>query len=197
MDDPRNVKDKAFINAAKHRLIEFLVENNYDRQISLKQLDAPTTKDYLHILMFLYNKIDPKFQLSQNIAEDVPAMFRRLRYPFNVSKSHLQAVGSPHAWPSLLASLVWIVELLQYEKQVEIAMMEDPESENPDKMFFDYLAKAYDSFLQGSDNDEYIEQELAQAFNAKNEATQEEVDRLNTANRKMEEEIEELSESKL
>eukprot|EP00960_Hanusia_phi_P064326 765764-Hanusia_phi.AAC.2 len=197
MEDPRNVKDKTFINAAKHRLIEFLVENNYDRQISLKQLDAPTTKDYLHILMFLYNKIDPKFQLSQNIAEDVPAMFRRLRYPFNVSKSHLQAVGSPHAWPSLLASLVWIVELLQYEKQVEIAMMEDPESEHPDKMFFDYLAKAYDAFLQGSDNDEYIEQELAQAFDAKNEATQEEVNRISTANRKMEEEIQELSESKL
>ena len=35
------------------------------------------------------------------------------RYPFNISKSHLQAVGSPHAWPSLLAGLVWIVELLQ------------------------------------------------------------------------------------
>ncbi len=50
MDDPRNVKDKLFLQNAKHRLIEFLVENSYDRQISLKQLEAPSTKDFLHIL---------------------------------------------------------------------------------------------------------------------------------------------------
>jgi kinetochore protein NDC80 len=143
IDDPRNIKDKAFIRAAQHRLIEFLVQNNYDRQISPKQLDAPTTKDYLHILIFLYNKIDPLFQLSQNVSEDVPAMFKRLRYPFNISKSHLQAVGSPHAWPSLLAALVWLVELLEYEQRVEVAMQEEfsPGDENADKIFFENLSR--------------------------------------------------------
>jgi kinetochore protein NDC80 len=197
MDDPRNVKDKLFLQNAKHRLIEFLVENSYDRQISLKQLEAPSTKDFLHILEFLYRKIDPRFSLSQNVAEDVPAMFKRLRYPFTLSKSHLQAVGSPHAWPSLLAALNWMVELLQYEKQVELAMAEDLDAENPDKMFFDYLARAYESFLQGSDDDGQLEEELAQAFEAKNKSTQEEVDRVNAANAKMEEEILTLADSKL
>jgi SMC interacting uncharacterized protein involved in chromosome segregation len=80
MEDPRNVRDKNFIRNSLQRLIEYLVENNYDRQISPKQLEAPTTKDFLHILTFLYNKIDPKFVLGPNIAEDVPAMFKRLRY---------------------------------------------------------------------------------------------------------------------
>ena len=197
MDDPRNVKDKLFLQNAKHRLIEYLVENSYDRQISLKQLEAPSTKDFLHILEFLYKKIDPRFTLSQNVAEDVPAMFKRLRYPFNISKSHLQAVGSPHAWPSLLAALNWIVELLQYEKQVEAAIAEDLDTENPDKMFFEYLARAYESFLQGNDDDEQLENELAQAFEAKNQSTQEEVDRVMAANAKMEEEIMALTDSRL
>jgi len=197
MDDPRNVKDKLFLQNAKHRLIEFLVENCFDRQISLKQLEAPSTKDFLHILEFLYKKIDPRFSLSANVAEDVPAMFKRLRYPFNISKSHLQAVGSPHAWPSLLAALNWMVELLQYEKQVEVAMAEDLDAENPDKMFFEYLARAYESFLSGNDDDEQLENELAQAFESKNQSTQEEVDRVSIANAKMEEEILTLAESKL
>lgn len=113
MDDPRNVREKGFVRQSLQRLIEFLVENNYDRQISPKQLEAPTTKDFLHILTFLYNQIDPRFVLGPNVAEEVPAIFKRLRYPFNISKSHLQAVGSPHAWPSLLAALDWLVELLQ------------------------------------------------------------------------------------
>jgi kinetochore protein NDC80 len=197
MDDPRNVKDKMFLQSAKHRLIEFLVENSYDRQISLKQLEAPSTKDFLHILEFLYKQIDPRFSLGANVAEDVPLIFKRLKYPFNISKSHLQAVGSPHAWPSLLAALNWIVELLQYEKQVEVAMAEDLDAEHPDKMFFDYLARAYESFLQGNDDDEQLETELAQAFETKNQSTQEEVERVTAANAKMEEEILTLTDSKL
>lgn len=93
MDDPRNVRDKGFIRQSLHRLIEFLVENNYDRQISPKQLEAPTTKDFLHILTFLYNKIDPKFVLGPNVAEEVPAIFKRLRCalifiaPLNIAAS--------------------------------------------------------------------------------------------------------------
>jgi len=36
------------------------------------------------------------------------------RYPFysDISKSNLQAVGSMHAWPVLLAMLTWLVELI-------------------------------------------------------------------------------------
>jgi kinetochore protein NDC80 len=122
MEDPRNVREKGFVRQSLQRLIEFLVENNYDRQISPKQLEAPTTKDFLHILTFLYNQIDPRFVLGANVAEEVPAMFKRLRYPFNISKSHLQAVGSPHAWPSLLAALVWLTELLQVSHRIQTRM---------------------------------------------------------------------------
>lgn len=44
-------------------------------------------------------------------------------------------------------------------------MQEDGlESENPDKMFFDYLSQAYESFLAGHDNDQQLEEELAAQF---------------------------------
>lgn len=41
------------------------------------------------------------------IEDEVPLVFKRLRYPFQISKSALQAVGSPHTWPGLLAALAW------------------------------------------------------------------------------------------
>ena len=54
--------------------------------------------------------------------------------------------------------------------------------DDPDKMFFEYLARAYESFLQGNDDDEQLENELAQAFESKNQSTREEVDRVGAAN---------------
>ena len=79
IDDPRPVKEKSFIRSGLQRLIEYLVENNYDRQISQKQLESPSAKDFLHVLVFLYNKIDPKYVLGPNTADEVPAIFKRLR----------------------------------------------------------------------------------------------------------------------
>ena len=36
-----------------------------------------------------------------------------LRYPFNISKSNLHSVGSPHAWPIILGALCWLIELIR------------------------------------------------------------------------------------
>ena len=52
------------------------------------------------------------------LEDDVPAFYKRLKYPFQISKSSLFAVGSPHTWPGLLASLVWVTELLSYHEKV-------------------------------------------------------------------------------
>lgn len=51
----------------------------------------------------------------------VPQLYKRLKYPFQISKSNLSAVGSPHTWPSLLAALTWLVELLNYQERAEAA----------------------------------------------------------------------------
>ena len=64
-------------------------------------------------------QVDPNLAAKSlgKIEDDVPALFKRLRYPFGISKSSLFAVGSPHTWPSLLAALTWLVELLNYEEK--------------------------------------------------------------------------------
>jgi kinetochore protein NDC80 len=84
-------------------------------------LGSPTTKDFANIMGFLFRQVDPNLS-SKNfgkIEEEVPQLFKRLKYPFQISKSNLTAVGSPHTWPSLLAAVTWIVELLAYQEKAE------------------------------------------------------------------------------
>lgn len=38
-----------------------------------------------------------------------------------MSKSALFAVGAPHTWPSLLAALSWLTEMLNYEEKAAAA----------------------------------------------------------------------------
>lgn len=72
-----------------------------------------------HSSAFSELQVDPNCnpKLFGKIEDDVPTFYKRLRYPFQISKSSLFAVGSPHTWPSLLASLVWITELLSYAEK--------------------------------------------------------------------------------
>ena len=67
-------------------------------------------------MQFLFRKTDPNIKFVAKIEEEVPMLFKRVGYPFAISKSALSAVGSPHTWPALLAALAWLVELLVYEE---------------------------------------------------------------------------------
>jgi len=61
--------------------------------------------------------VDPHIKIVGKMEDEVPAFFKRMRYPFAISKSALFAVGSPHTWPGLLAALVWLTDLLYYTEK--------------------------------------------------------------------------------
>ena len=75
--------------------------------------------DCCFALQFLLRQVDPHIKAFGKIEDDVPTLFKQLKYPFQISKSALFAVGSPHTWPSLLAALGWLVELLNYSERAE------------------------------------------------------------------------------
>lgn len=88
-------------------------------------LTSPTTKDFNNVMLFLLRQLDPTAAKGPvKMEEEVPALYKRLRYPFQISKSNLTAVGSPHTWPSILAALTWLVELLNYQEQADHAQHE-------------------------------------------------------------------------
>lgn len=87
--DPRALSDKAFQNSCMHKVIAYLASHGYDRALSPKLLT--TNKEFAFVVQFLFSKVDPHIKFSGKVEDEVPVLFKRLRYPFNISKSALQA----------------------------------------------------------------------------------------------------------
>jgi len=190
--DPRPTADKQFMNNSIRTLLQFLMENGYDSSISPKILARPSSKDFNNIVTFLVRKIDPNFNDGTLKFEDeVASAFKALGYPFNISKTALYAVGSPHTWPGLLAAITWLIELLSYDNEVANAEGNtDADFQDMDQLvavsdqaFFTYLAGAYSAFLSGND-DLYakLEEDLVGQFEEKNVVLEQECERIAVEN---------------
>jgi kinetochore protein NDC80 len=98
------------------RLAKYLTDAGYPGRITPKMLAAPTGKDFQSIMSFLLRLIDPTFVLSAStgkMEDDVQMVFKVLKYPFQISKTSLTAVGSQQSWPALLGAIMWLVEVLE------------------------------------------------------------------------------------
>jgi kinetochore protein NDC80 len=159
------VSDKAFVAGCTQTLITYLATHGYDRPLSPKLLSS--NKEFGAVVAFLARRVDPGAPpLSGRVEDEVPALFKRLRYPFAIPKSALQAVGSPHTWPALVAALAWLVELLQYAEHAALAAPSAfegdvsggrgggaPPAAQPEgeRGFFDFCSASYAAYLAGDD----------------------------------------------
>jgi len=198
--DPRPINDKMYMNACTRKLIEFLSSHSYDHAVSLKVLARPAAKDFTNIVNFLFKCIDVNMKFGPKFEDEFITVLKNFRYPFQISKTALSAVGTPHTWPALLASVSWIVELLMYDEAVALAPADDNDgfgfgndgmpATSMDKKFFDHLGSAYKSFLAG-DDDKYhqLQEEQSQQYELNNRAIQSEIDDFERENERLREEI--------
>jgi len=198
--DPRPTQDKSYIKESTKTLVQFLIDHEYEYPLTQKMLQTPTSKDITQILTFLYRQIDPNFKFVGRFDEEVVNMFKSLKYPFQISKTALSAVGSPNAWPKLLACIMWFVELLMYDEIVQeekTANAEDEtidtktQAQKDDALFLDYLENAYSCFLSG-DDDMYntMEQELISKFQEKDLEIEKECEGVNNNIKALRDQIE-------
>jgi kinetochore protein NDC80 len=195
--DPRNMNDRAFMNNSIRQLIDYLTQHSFDHAISTKILSKPAVKDFNNIVHFLFKQIDPNFACTGQFGEETIAMFKHLRYPFSISKMNLVAVGSPTAWPALLAAIMWLVELLNYDEEAvsgianQEAELDDPSTSA--KAFFSYLDNAYGCFL-GGDDEAYAELEgqFVSSFETTNEVIAAQIATLAETNRVLATELAEI-----
>lgn len=156
--DPRPLGDKNFLNSCIRTVITYLSTHGYPYAVSPKVLTSPTGKDFAQMVQFLFQRFDPSMKVFGKVEDEVPLFFKRLNYPFQISKSALFAVGSPHSWPSVLAALTWLVELLNYEEKAEAAAADpsgptslDTDRQRSERVFYEYVSGSYRSFLSGDD----------------------------------------------
>eukprot|EP00180_Rhodochaete_pulchella_P002429 Plantae.Rhodophyta-Rhodochaete_pulchella.ctg3720.p1 GENE.Plantae.Rhodophyta-Rhodochaete_pulchella.ctg3720~~Plantae.Rhodophyta-Rhodochaete_pulchella.ctg3720.p1 ORF type:complete len:526 (+),score=126.61 Plantae.Rhodophyta-Rhodochaete_pulchella.ctg3720:309-1886(+) len=177
-------------------IICFLTENGYDQPISPKILSSPSSKDFQNMFIFLVRQLDPSFEFVSRFEDEVPALLKLYGYPYSIPRSSLQAVGSPHTWPALLASLTWLLELVKYDKEVALKRAEresvdlDPVAEGA-RIFFDYVRDTYDIFMGGDDDFGMLDRDLAAKFEIRDKGVRSEIESLEKRIASLEEELEE------
>jgi kinetochore protein NDC80 len=93
-------------------------------------LQSPTNKDFFQIFevscsrfqddfsetfpcQFIYKFLVPNYKGSGKKEEEIPRLVKDMGYPFNITRSALLSVGSPHVWPTLLAMLAWMCNIIE------------------------------------------------------------------------------------
>ncbi|KAH6564739.1 hypothetical protein BASA50_004094 [Batrachochytrium salamandrivorans] len=202
--DPRPLRDKPWQTKAIKQLVSFLAQTGCPVAVSAKKLTSPSSKDFSDIFKFLYRMLEPNHEFKSKIEEELLPLLRTLRYPFaeQINKSQLFSIGSPHAWPTFLGILHWLMEEImccnQFDEQSEIENDgmgggSIGDSRQPEKIFHDYVIRTYIAFLEGSDDFDAIDRELMNSFDRKNEATIRDVERMRREHHALEEELASLT----
>ncbi|KAJ1829382.1 kinetochore-associated Ndc80 complex subunit ndc80 [Coemansia sp. RSA 2599] len=174
--DPRAIKERAFQAKAQQRIVSYLSTHGYPGLLTPKTLATPTVKDFQTIFRFLYAQLDPRYVYQKKFEEDALNILRGIRYPYvnNISRSHIYSAGSMSTWPGLLAMLLWLVELIECVTQMNPQEIDVNDSDFKDsvqfvdRVFFDYLSKAYPVWLDSGEEPVELEQALARQFEQKN-----------------------------
>eukprot|EP01025_Chloroclados_australasicus_P011651 TRINITY_DN150_c0_g1_i6.p1 TRINITY_DN150_c0_g1~~TRINITY_DN150_c0_g1_i6.p1 ORF type:complete len:541 (-),score=66.48 TRINITY_DN150_c0_g1_i6:170-1741(-) len=178
--DPRNVGDKPYTKACLERLSKYLESHGYEGDCSRKRLSNPSTNDFISIVNFLQYQFDSDAKQITNPSDDVPALFKRIQYPFQINQRLLVTVAAPHTWPHLVAALAYLVDVLN--------TLEMDEAEEMDQD--DWIAQAYHCSMGGNEvQAREIEDNVCQQFEQTKESLVQECQWLEVANEEIQQEI--------
>ncbi|XP_074390549.1 kinetochore protein NDC80 homolog isoform X1 [Zonotrichia albicollis] len=205
--DPRPLHDKTFIQQCIKKLCEFLVENAYAHNVSVKSLQSPSVQDFLKIFTFIYKFLCPSYELPDSkFEEEIPKIFKDLGYPFALSKSSMYTVGAPHTWPQIVAALFWLIDCVKLYNAIRenAPSFDDRQSwggETDDgivhnKLFMDYCVKCYDLFMKGRDTFEELDAEVQSKLKDLFNIDPFQMESLEAENKRLQEEIARLEKEK-
>ena len=156
--DKRNLRDRSVQNRLAVELEEYLTQSGFSMEthhpLGPNSLKSPTGKDFNFIFQWLYKRIDPAYQFQKSIDNEVPALLKQLRYPYekSITKSQLAAVGGNN-WGNLLGMLHWLMQVAimmdRYsQEQYDYACIEENVDVSGDRIIFRFLSSAYETWLQ-------------------------------------------------
>jgi len=175
--DTRNLSDRASKDAMSRALLKFLKKNGYSQNLTGSELNSPTRGIFHSIVQFLFQQVDPNFELAKKRCEDdILDMMRQLRYPGQVNKAWLMNVGAPNAWPGLLGMLAWLVDLITHTNNA-VDRMFDSHQGDPASLFFRTVIDGYARFMAGDDNTDALDGQFTDQYESRIAATEAEADK--------------------
>ena len=109
----RIFREKEFMHASAKLILSFLTDKCYPNPIALKSLLNPELHEVMNIFAFLLSFLDSNLASEVRVKEDIPNVLALIGYPYTIKKSTIAALNTSHNWPSILASLKFIVEWLE------------------------------------------------------------------------------------
>ena len=114
--DNRPIRDKQFQILEQKQILKFLTDGQFPGTITMKTLQSPTSKDFQSVFRWLFEILDPCYVLckgNKKFDDEIIPTLKYHRYPAadQINIKWMQAVGSMHAWPSMLAVLHWMTLL--------------------------------------------------------------------------------------
>lgn len=116
--DVRPLKDPLFKKTCQEAIFLYFQHRPRAPQISQKTLSSPTQHEFQLMFRFLVTEIDEDYVFGRGgkkFEEECLGVLKDLKYPGveSISRTAITAPGSPTQWPSLLAMLMWLVDLSQ------------------------------------------------------------------------------------
>ena len=67
-------------------------------------------------VQFLVSCLLPRYKLTKRIQDEVPRMLKLFMYPLTITKSAMCSMSSPLTWPTMLAALSWLQQLIDVSR---------------------------------------------------------------------------------
>ncbi|XP_042875199.1 kinetochore protein NDC80 homolog [Penaeus japonicus] len=122
----RPIMDSNFKSQCVDKVLDFLISSGYEHQLHRRTLLTPSTKDFANIFGFIYRHLDGQYNLPSRFEEEIPRLLKLLEYPVQMPKSSFITVGSPHTWPSVLAMLAWLVDVVNLHNHINPVIIAFP-----------------------------------------------------------------------
>jgi len=156
--EPRPVGDKTYVKQSVEKLGDFLRTEGFSGACTTQALARPTGRDFEDTATFLLRLLDASWRRDsgRKFDDEFVDVFKKLRYPFPISRTALAAVGTAHTWPPLLAALLWLVDLIEHDRKRTTTTSEGHvasrlQAHGADRVFYEYASDAYALFLAGDD----------------------------------------------
>ncbi|KCV68247.1 hypothetical protein H696_05170 [Fonticula alba] len=120
-----NYRDREFVLNSISQLWQFLTESgaSFQRPITQKSLNSPSLRDIQEIFEHMFSRIDANFRFEK-FEDDVAMLAKAMRYQKELNRSKIASSSSHHGWPTMLAFLIWMIELIKAIDALEFELEE-------------------------------------------------------------------------
>lgn len=105
----------------------------------------PSARDITAALQFLLARLDFPLAPGERLEDELPSFLRSFGCPVALKPSVIRTPSTPHAWPSILAVLQWLVQVARYADHTA-------ESDSSLTDLLGYHLESYAHFARGDDD---------------------------------------------